>query len=89
MKKANYIRSQRVRFHGVNNLWKKIKGGKNMTDLENFVNQSGRDKLVKDVRTNVESTDAERVLGGDLEEFIKAIFNGLWFIKTNNFLIAF
>ena len=46
-------------------------------------------KLVKDVRTNVESTDAEGVLGGDLEEFIKAIFNGLWFIKTNNFLIAF
>ena len=29
----------------------------------------------------MESTDAERVLGGDLEEFIKAIFNGLWFIK--------
>ena len=46
-------------------------------------------KLVKDVRTNVESIDAQGVLDGDLEKFIKAIFIGLWFIKTNNFFIAF
>ena len=28
-----------------------------MTDLENFVNQSGRDKLVKDVRKKIDELD--------------------------------
>jgi len=57
MEKQNEIESEK----------KKIEWG---SQIRNYVLHPY--KLVKDVRTNVESTDAEGVLDGDLEKFIKA-----------------
>jgi peptide chain release factor 2 len=57
MEKQNEIESEK----------KKIEWG---SQIRNYVLHPY--KLVKDVRTNVESTDAEGVLNGDLEKFIKA-----------------
>ena len=51
-KKVNYILPLIVHFLGVNLCCIDYFGGK-MTDLENFVNQPGRDKLVKDVRNKI------------------------------------
>ena len=57
MEKQNEIESEK----------KKIEWG---SQIRNYVLHPY--KLVKDVRTNVESTDTEGVLNGDLEKFIKA-----------------
>jgi len=57
MEKQNQIESQK----------KKIEWG---SQIRNYVLHPY--KLVKDVRTNVESADTEGVLNGDLEKFIKA-----------------
>jgi peptide chain release factor 2 len=57
MEKQNAIESEK----------KKIEWG---SQIRNYVLHPY--KLVKDVRTNVESTDSEAVLNGDLEKFIKA-----------------
>ena len=57
MEKQNEIESEK----------KKIEWG---SQIRNYVLHPY--KLVKDVRTNVESADAEGVLNGDLEKFIKA-----------------
>ena len=57
MEKQNEIESEK----------KKIEWG---SQIRNYVLHPY--KLVKDVRTNVESTDAQGVLDGDLEKFIKA-----------------
>ena len=57
MEKQNEIESEK----------KKIEWG---SQIRNYVLHPY--KLVKDVRTNVESTDTEGVMNGDLEKFIKA-----------------
>jgi peptide chain release factor 2 len=57
MEKQNQIESEK----------KKIEWG---SQIRNYVLHPY--KLVKDVRTNVESADTEGVLNGDLEKFIKA-----------------
>jgi peptide chain release factor 2 len=57
MEKQNKIESEK----------KKIEWG---SQIRNYVLHPY--KLVKDVRTNVESTDTEGVMNGDLEKFIKA-----------------
>ena len=57
MEKQNEIESEK----------KKIEWG---SQIRNYVLHPY--KLVKDVRTNVESTDAEGVMNGDLEKFIKS-----------------
>ena len=57
MEKQNEIESEK----------KKIEWG---SQIRNYVLHPY--KLVKDVRTNIESTDTEGVMNGDLEKFIKA-----------------
>ena len=57
MEKQNQIESEK----------KKIEWG---SQIRNYVLHPY--KLVKDVRTNVESADTEGVLNGDLEKFTKA-----------------
>ena len=41
-------------------------------------------KLVKDARTGVERTDAQNVLDGDLDDYIKAFLLGAQEEATNN-----
>jgi peptide chain release factor 2 len=41
-------------------------------------------KLVKDARTGVERTDAQNVLDGDLDDFIKAFLLGAQEAVTNS-----
>ncbi len=57
MEKQNEIESEK----------KKIEWG---SQIRNYVLHPY--KLIKDVRTNIESTDTEGVMNGDLEKFIKA-----------------
>ena len=46
---------------------KKIEGG---SQIRNYVFQPHQ--LVKDVRTNVETSDVQGVMDGDIDDFIKA-----------------
>ena len=55
-----------------------------MTDLENFVNQSGRDKLVKDVRKKIDELGILKEATKNSKSFLKNWFKLLGF-KTVNY----
>ena len=62
-----------------------------MTDLENFVNQSGRDKLVKDVRKKIDELGVTyiyyqfvSVTGRIVGKGVQQIIGSLWLKKVFN-----